>query len=197
MQTHIQLSYMQCLVCCTFTVEGWGVETPSSTWAILLMISSVISCLSSSTCSPIRGMELSITYRDRYKKKQTPGQLITWMNVCHYWIRTSSTRWHCCISYGEDCQIVFSLRMMSVIMDLVGLCQQWWVIFTEITYPPMLLTVWAISYTTLDTLRMTLTSWAEPTHSHTPQKVPSPGSVQLHPPVNGAATTTAEELTGC
>lgn len=49
---------------CTLTEDGWGVETPSSTWAILLMTSSVISCLSSSTCSPIRGMELSITCRE-------------------------------------------------------------------------------------------------------------------------------------
>lgn len=48
---------------CTLTEDGWGVETPSSTWAILLMTSSVISCLSSSTCSPIRGMELSITWQ--------------------------------------------------------------------------------------------------------------------------------------
>jgi len=50
-----------CMFWCTLTAEGWGVETPSSNSAILLRTSSVISCLSSSTCSPIRGMELSIT----------------------------------------------------------------------------------------------------------------------------------------
>lgn len=53
-------------------MDGCGFETPSSTWAILLMTSSVISCLSSSTCSPISGMELSITCRDNETADQIP-----------------------------------------------------------------------------------------------------------------------------
>lgn len=48
----------------TLTADGWGLETPSSTCPILRSTSSVISCLSSSTCSPISGMELSITCGD-------------------------------------------------------------------------------------------------------------------------------------
>lgn len=48
----------------TLTADCWGLETPSSTCPILWSTSSVISCLSSSTCSPISGMELSITCGD-------------------------------------------------------------------------------------------------------------------------------------
>lgn len=47
---------------CGTLVHVCGVVTPSRANAILLMTRSQISCRSSSTCSPIRGIELSITW---------------------------------------------------------------------------------------------------------------------------------------
>lgn len=106
----------------TLTVDGWGFETPSSTWAILFMTKSVISCLSSSTCSPISGMELSITCGDSetashhipdYNSSVSPldGGVLSLMREDG----TSSGPW------PEE-------QKQSLV-----LCQEWWVIFRGIS----------------------------------------------------------------
>lgn len=65
------------ILCLTQGLSGDGVDPAVVTsWVILETTRSAISCLSSSTCSPIRGIELSITCHKKEKQqliKRFPG----------------------------------------------------------------------------------------------------------------------------
>lgn len=94
--------YLSCLYTSCPRPQGRGYHAPGiRSWLILEMTRSAISCLSSSTCSPIRGIELSITCG----RKRSPegascqGSLAAEQCIPGRWAQTLrtevNTRWQC------------------------------------------------------------------------------------------------------